>query len=373
MKYCSRCVLPDTRPGITIGADGICSACKGHDDKEAHIDWAARAAAFDELVADAKARSAGYDCIVPVSGGKDSWYQIIKAKEFGLNVLAVTWRTPARTAIGQRNLDAMITKLGVDHIDYTIDPEVERRFMKAAYEKLGATGLPMHMALFAIPIRLAVQFRIPLILWGENPQLEYGGSELERLATKLDAEWLAKHGCLQSTNWRDWIGAEGLTEAQLTAYRIPDAPDFEVRSVFLGAFFKWSSFENTRIAQEHGFEVDAAARTGTWEFADIDCDFIALHHFLKWHKFGMTRAFDTLSVQIRAGLTTRQEAVETIRRLGLQKPQADIAKFCAFVGEPVDWFDGVAERFRNPKIWLRDGNTWKIPGFLIEDWIWEQG
>ena len=159
----------------------------------------------------------------------------------------------------------------------------------------------------------------------------------------------------------------------MTAYRIPDAPDFEVRSVFLGAFFKWSSFENTRIAQEHGFEVDAAARTGTWEFADIDCDFIALHHFLKWHKFGMTRAFDTLSVQIRAGLTTRQEAVETIRRLGLQKPQADIAKFCAFVGEPVDWFDGVAERFRNPKIWLRDGNTWKIPGFLIEDWNWEQG
>ena len=373
MKYCSSCVLPDTRPGITIGADGVCSACKGHEDKEKGIDWAARADAFATLVADAKARSSGHDCIVPVSGGKDSWYQVIKAKEHGLKVLGVTWRTPARTAIGQRNLDAMIDRLGIDHIDYSISPEVERRFLKAAYERVGATALPMHMALFAIPIRLAVQMRIPLILWGENPQLEYGGTELERLATRLDAEWLSRHGCLQSTNWRDWLGAEGLTEADLAPYRFPEAPDFDVRSVFLGAFFKWSSFENTRIAQEHGFQVDTKARTGTWEFADIDCDFIALHHYLKWHKFGITRAFDTLSVQIRNGLTTRPEAIETIRRLGPQTPHEDIAKFAEFVGQPVTWFHDTAERFRNPEIWKKQGDTWTIPGFLIDDWDWSQG
>ena len=97
MNYCQICILPDTRPGIEIDADGVCSACHGHRDKQQTIDWPARARAFETVVADAKTASSGYDCIVPVSGGKDSWYQIIKAKEYGLNPLAVTWRTPART------------------------------------------------------------------------------------------------------------------------------------------------------------------------------------------------------------------------------------------------------------------------------------
>ena len=373
MRYCKNCILPDTRPGVTIGDDGICSACHGHQDKENKIDWAARAEAFDELVSDAKKRSSGYDCIVPVSGGKDSWYQVIKAQEFGLNVLAITWKTPARTAIGQDNLDNMVSSLGVDHLDYTINPDVERRFMKAAYEEVGATGLPMHMALFAIPIRLAVQMRIPLIIWGENAQLEYGGSELERLATRLDSDWLAKHGCLQSTRAADWIGKEGLTAAELSAYQFPENPDFEVRSVFLGAFFKWNSFENTQIAESRGFRYgNEDLKTGTWDFADIDCNFISLHHVTKWQKFGITRAFDNLSVQIRYGQITRAEAIAKIRELGLQIPKSDVQKFCEFQGLPESWFWEVAEKFRNKDIWKKVGNQWQIPGFLIENWDWSQ-
>lgn len=372
MTYCQRCILPDTRPGIVIDEAGICSACHGHDLKETGIDWVAREREFATLVEDARARSSGYDCIVPVSGGKDSWYQIIKAQEYGLTVLAVTWRTPARTEIGQRNLDEMIRCLGVDQIDYTINPDVERRFMLAAFEDVGATGLPMHMALFAIPIRLAVQMRIPLIVWGENAQLEYGGTVKEQLATRLDADWLAKHGCLQSTNAGDWVGRQGLTEADLAAYRLPDNPDFSVDSVFLGSFFKWSSFENTRVAEAHGFRYDKGdLRTGTWDFADIDCRFISLHHFLKWYKFGITRTFDNLSVQIRDGQMSRCEAIESLKNQGLQVPEDDIAAFCRFVDRPVDWFWQTCEKFRNTDIWGRDGNVWKIPGYLVEDWAWE--
>lgn len=371
MRYCTQCILPDTRPGIRLDENGVCTACHGHRDKEMRIDWAARAKAFDQLVAETKDRSTSYDCIVPVSGGKDSWYQIIKAKEAGLTVLAVTWRTPARTEIGQRNLDAMIRNLAVDHIDYTIDPDVERRFMKAAYEERGTTGLPMHMALFAIPIRLGIQLRIPLILWGENPQLEYGGSELERLSDRLDADWLSKHGCLESTDADNWVGKEGLTAKNMLAYRVPMDPEFEIRSVFLGAFFKWNSFTNTEIAQKHGFEYGKQdLKTGTWDFADIDCNFISLHHFLKWYKFGFTRAFDTLSVQIRYGMLKREEAVAEIARKGLEIPQKDIAAFCEFQDRPESWFWDVAERFRNRDIWQWDGSVWRIPDFLIPEWRW---
>ena len=371
MTYCGRCLLPDTRPGIVIDDAGICSGCHGHEFKETGIDWPARRKALDQVIAEAKSRSRSYDCIVPVSGGKDSWYQVITAMELGLKPLAVTWRTPARTAIGQRNIDAMIKKLGVDHIDYTINPDVERRFMKAAFERRGDPGLPMHMAIFTIPTRIAVQMRIPLVIWGENPQLEFGGSDVERLATQMTQEWFVRHGCMQGTVADDWIDAD-LSRQDLAAYQLPADNGFAPRMIFLGAFIKWNSFENTRISQEHGFVYEqGGARTGTWDFADIDCDFVSLHHYPKWHKFGMSRAFDNLSVQIREGKISRDGALKVLCQVGMQTPHDDIRLFCEFVGKPEGWFFDTCEKFRNTAIWFKDGNRWKVRDFLIPDFAWE--
>jgi N-acetyl sugar amidotransferase len=374
VKYCARCILPDTRPGIFLDDEGVCSGCRGHDDKELHIDWAARAGAFDTVVAEAKQRSSGYDCIVPVSGGKDSWYQVIICQKYGLKVLGVTWRTPGRTEIGQRNVERMISRLCIDHIDFTIAPDIERRFMITAYAQKGATAIPMHMALFAIPTRLAVQMRIPLVVWGENPQLEFGGAKADRLATELDLDWIAKHGVTNQTSREDWIGAEGLTDTDLAAYHLPPAEDFKAfapKSIFLGSFFKWNSFDNAKVSSEHGFESGAGhLKTGVWSFADIDCNIIALHHFLKWYKFGILRSFDNLSVQIRYGQTTRDDAIKTLRQLGFQVPTEDIARFCDFAGKPTSWFWDIAESFRDETLWRREGDAWEIPDFLIDDWDW---
>lgn len=375
MKYCSRCLLPATRPGIGIDAEGVCAACRGHEDKEFRINWTQRAREFDKIVAEAKRRSTGYDCIVPASGGKDSWYQAIVAKQHGLRVLAVTWRTPARTAVGQQNLENMVRSLGIDHIDHTIDPDVERRFTKASYERKGATGIPMHMAIFTIPIKIAVGLRVPLIIWGENPQLEFGGPEKDRLAMDLDLQWVRKYGVTSATEWKDWVGHEGLTEADFAPYRMPDERDFAAfgpRSIFLGSFFKWNSFQNAAIARKYGFKyAESHLKTGLWDFADIDCDLISLHHFLKWYKFGVTRAFDNLSVQIRYGMITREVAIDTLRGIGIQVPTADIRKFCAWVDKPESWFWDIAESFRNREIWYQDRGVWKIRDFLIPDWPWE--
>jgi N-acetyl sugar amidotransferase len=373
IHYCLRCILPDSRPGTTLDGRGVCSACRGHEDKDGQIDWQGRGAALRRLADDVKALGRDYDCIVPVSGGKDSWYQVIACQELGLKVLAVTWRTPARTQVGQENLDSLIMRLGVDHIDYTINPDVERRFMKAAFEIKGATAIPMHMALFAIPIRLAVQLGVPLVVWGENPQLEFGGQDEERLATDLDPAWVRRHGVSNQTVIEDWIGKGGLSASDLAAYRLPPDEAFHcgTRSIFLGSYMRWNSFENAAVAGRHGFVSYAAdLRTGLWEFADIDCGFISLHHFLKWHKFGLTRAFDNLSVQIRYGMTSRDEAIATLAATGLQVPHEDIKRFCTFVGESEDWFWATAESFRNLDIWTFLNGQWTIPGFLISDWDW---
>src|SRR5207237_8262842 len=202
MRYCSNCILPDTRPNLVIGPDGVCNACRSHGTK-AEIDWEARRQAFEAVVARAKSRSTGYDCLIPVSGGKDSTWQVVKCLEAGLNPLAVTWKTPGRTTIGQRNLDNLVA-LGVDTIDYQINPHVERKFMLDALVRFGSTAVPMHMAIFAIPAKLAVKFGIPVIVWGENSAFEYGGRDEENSGLKLDGEWWQQHGLTHGTTASAW-------------------------------------------------------------------------------------------------------------------------------------------------------------------------
>jgi N-acetyl sugar amidotransferase len=371
MRWCARCVLPDTRPGLVIGDDGVCNACRAHE-RRPQVDWAARRRDWEEVVHDARARSAGWDCVIPVSGGKDSTWQVVTCLEAGLKPLCVTWKTPGRTVLGQRNLDSLVA-LGVDHVDWQVSPAVEARFMVLALERAGIPGLPMHMALFAIPLTLAVRYRIPLVVWGENSAAEYGTTDERLTGARLDAAWLARYGVTGGTTWRDWVGEE-LSERDLAPYRGPDPEELEaadVRAVFLGHYFPWDPERTYEVARAHGFTPAEIARTGLYAFADVDDDFISVHHYLKWPKFGFTRTFDNLALEIRNGRLTRDEAVAVLRERGEETPHEDIERWCAFAGIPRARFDAAVERWRNLDVWaLREDGVWWIPDFLIPDWRW---
>lgn len=372
LSYCSRCVLPDSRPGLSLDAEGVCTACRTHERRD-EIDWPAREAAFESLVARARERSSGYDCLIPVSGGKDSTWQVVSCLQAGLRPLCVTWRPPLRTAVGQRNLDNLV-ELGVDHIDYRISPDVERRFARAAFARRGDPGIPMHMALFAIPLTLAVRLRIPMVVWGENSAVEYGGDDGVATGHRMDGAWLERYGVTGGTTWRDWVGAEGLTERDLAAYRAPD-PDAlaaaGVEAVFLGHYRPWDPLTTARIAHQHGFRADPqGARTGRSDAADIDDELISVHHWLKWHKFGFTRTYDNLALEIRNGRMTRHAAVDELRARGDERPRSDIVRFCGFVGIEEDEFERVADGYRDRDVWTRADGRWRIEGFLIPEWDW---
>jgi N-acetyl sugar amidotransferase len=371
VRYCARCILPATRPNVGLDAAGVCHACRTHASRPA-IDWAARAAAFDEVVRRARARSRGYDCVIPVSGGKDSTWQVVRCLEAGLHPLAVTWKPPARTEIGVRNL-ANLVRLGVDHVDYQVSPKVERKFLYRALVEHGTTAIPMHMALFSIPLTIAVRFDIPLVVWGENSAVEYGGDGDEAEGFRLDEAWLRRYGVTHGTTARDWVSPE-LTARELTPYFWPSDAELAARgvlAVFLGYYFPWDPETSLRVARAHGFEPRAEGpKTGWYDYADIDDDFIAIHHWLKWYKFGFTRSFDNLSLEIRNGRMTREAAIEALRLRGDETPREDIARFCAFVGITEAHFFEVAERFRNPEVWRRRGGKWTIEGFLVPDWKW---
>jgi len=372
MRYCQTCVLPDTRPNLSLNMKGICNACLSHKTKPT-IDWAMRERDFRILVDKVKTSSTGYDCLIPVSGGKDSTWQVITCLQYGLTPLAVTWKTPARTGIGQRNLDNLV-RLGVDHLDCQINPKVESRFMVKAFERFGSTAIPMHLALFNIPLTIAVRFKIPLVVWGENSAFEYGSAEEAHTGFKLDRAWYRTYGVTHGTTAADWVG-DGLTAKELTGYFGPDPDELEacgVHAVFLGYYFPWDPVTSLQVARAHGFQTDSeGARTGYYDYADIDDDYISIHHWLKWYKFGFTRLFDNLSLEIRNGRMTRERAIEIIRKTGDQTPARDIEKFCAFAGITREHFYEICERFRNHAIWKRrpDG-TWHIPDFIIPDWRW---
>lgn len=215
MKYCKKCITPDSRPNIRFDAKGVCNACRAHETKK-EINWTEREIAFCDVVKHAKSRSKDYDCVIGVSGGKDSTWQLVKCLEYGLRPLAVTWKTPARTPIGVKNLENLV-QLGVDHIDYQVNLEVEKKFMYDALLRYGSTAIPMHMAIYNIPPKIAANFDIPLVIWGENGAFEYGCTEEEREGFVMDQAWIKNHGVTHGLLAQDFVSRE-LSLADLAAY-----------------------------------------------------------------------------------------------------------------------------------------------------------
>jgi len=373
LRYCRTCILPHTRPNLEFDDAGNCN-CATAAKKDA-VDWAAREAEFRRLVAAARGRTRPYDCVIPVSGGKDSTWQVVTALEHGLKPLCVTWKAPARNELGRRNL-ANLINLGVEHVDFSVSPKTERCFTLKAFERLGSPALPMHMALHALPLQFAVNGRIPLILWGENSAYEYGSDDHTLTGVHLNERWLTKFGVTNGTTASDWID-DDLTASDLAPYYWASEEaqaEAGVTAVFLGHYFRWDPHHAFEVAERAGFTAAAQPTTGYYRFADIDDDFlITIHHWMKWYKFGFTRLWDNLSLEIRNGRISRGQAIEMVAARGEETPFQEIARFCDYVDITQDRFFEIAERFRNPDIWKkgRDG-VWRLEGFPIDTWRWAQ-
>lgn len=356
---------------MSLDAEGVCFGCRNAAAK-ARIDWAARRAEFEGLVADARRRGGSHDCVIPVSGGKDSFWQVVTCLEHGLTPLCVTYVYPGRTALGERNLRALVS-LGVEHREIRLDAAVERRFIEQAFRRTGISGLVSHMAIYAYPIQLAVELGIPLVVYGENSAFEYGTDDESLTGARVDRRWLRRFGVTSGTTVEDWYD-DVLTPDALAPLRLPSdevLAEQDVRVVFLGHYHRWDPEHSRAIALQHGFQArEGGARVGHYDFVNIDDDMIGVHHHPKWHKFGITRTWDTLSMEIRVGRLTREAAITFIRERGDETPWDDIHVFCEYLGLPVSEYFQIVERFRNPSLWTRRDGRWRIEGFLIPDFPW---
>jgi len=362
MKFCKSCVLPETRPNLYLNSNGLCNACETFT-KNSKINWTKREKLFVNLINKFKSNN-NYDCIIPVSGGKDSTWQVHTILKYGLKPLAITWKTPARTKIGQKNLDNLIN-LGVDHIDIQVNPEVESKFMLETLIRSGSTAIPMHFAIFNLPIAFASKFNIPLIIYGENSAKEYGGKKNEINKYFIDNNWLKKYGVNNSTQVKDWY-SEILTKKELNIYNLMNNknPNKNIKSIFMGHFFRWDIENSFKVAKKIGFKESSKSNIGYYNHTDIDCDFIPIHHWLKWYKFGFTRLMDNLSIEIRNNRISRKEAIKIVHRSKDIIPERSIKKFCKYVKITEKKFYSIAETHRNLNIWSKKNGRWIINGFI---------
>jgi len=367
LKWCTKCVLPNSRPNLFLDNNNVCNACNNHNTKN-KINWKMRLKELNKIVKIAKVKSGSnnYDCLVPVSGGKDSTWQIIKCLELGLKPLAVTWKTPGRTNIGNKNLNNL-TNIGVDHIDYKINPKIESKFMLKTFKKAGSTAIPMHFSIFNIPLRIAVKFNIPFVIYGENSAFEYGNQEITDTGFELNNKWIKRYGVTQGTSVFEWSD-KNITKKDLISYSCPTDNELNkagVKAIFLGHYLQWDPNITKKIAVQNGFKyLRSNKKTGYYSFADIDDDFISIHHWLKWYKFGFTRLFDNLSIEIRNKRLTRSQAIQIIKKDANTPPKEDIKKFCKFVNITYKNFFEIAENHRNKKIWKKRKNRWIIENYL---------
>lgn len=371
MKYCTKCVMPDTKPELTFDDEGVCNACRSHERKIDDIDWKEREKEFLKIV-DNNKKNKGYDVLIPVSGGKDSTYQTLKALELGLKPLCVCFEPTIPTEIGKKNLDNL-QNLGVDLILVKKDPKIYRSMVIQGFKVLGDNEWPDHLGIFTVPVHFAVKFNIPLILWGENSQFEYGGPASSTDNKYLNRKWLEEFGGLLGYRLEDMIGVDGIKKKDLYLYEYPSDEEIEkigVTGLFLGYYFSWDTRRQTQKVIEEGFMVAPRHIETTYtNFENLDCHSMTIHDYLKYVKYGFGRATDHACLDIRNKDISRESGVRLANRYDGKYPHEAVSKFCEFTKLSKDEFDSIVDSFTNKKIFVMDkfGKFQKdIDGSLIK-------
>ena len=373
IEYCKKCVTPNTRPDIDFDRFGICSACNNHIAKKTKINWKKRLIEFRKILNRHKSRTKPfhYNCIVPVSGGKDSIYQTyVMKKIFKMNPLAVTFRPLSRTYSGEENLLAL-KKIGVDHIDFTPNPRAINEITKKSFINFGDTSYIDHLCIFNIIPNLAIKLNIPLIIWGENWYLEYGGKKFSN-KNKLDQNILKRHHILKNTPAEKWI-SKSIKKQDISSFKTPNQKDLKkikYEPIFLGYYLNWDIKKNRKIAIKNGFKPrEDGPIMGLYNESDLDCTNIPIHHYFKWFKFGFNRVTDNCSNEIRKGRMSRIDAIKKVIKLDGKKPPREyIDAFCKQIGISHRLFWKTADKFRNKQIWKKTSkNNWYIKNWIGGD------
>lgn len=366
MVYCKKCLQPDTRPGTRFSEDGICPACTYFESLKA-VDWEARHQELGEVISFGKANSSsGYDCIIGVSGGKDSTRQALFVKEtLGMNPLLVCLSYPPEQ-VTQRGVDNIsnLIKLGFDCVLINPAPQTWRTLMRKSFLEHVNWCKSTELALFSSVPRLAIAYQIPLIWWGENAALQLGdlgvmgksGSDGNRL----------KHMNTLKGGDISWLLSDTIKKSDILQYPYPSDAEMEranLRIVFLGYFWKdWSLRDNGIYSSLRGLDIrnDPPQDIGDYlGVTSLDEDWVTLNQMIKYYKFGFGRISDYVNEDIRLGRMTRDEGIRMLEKYDGKCSPSYIKSFCEYVEISESKFWELVDAAVNRNLFERIDGTWR--------------
>ena len=363
MIYCSTCVMPNTKPGVVLDKSGKCNACRQKIIKK-KVNWSNRENLLKEIVTKIKAENHPfYDCVVPVSGGKDSWFQAIMLSEkYGLKVLCVTLAALLPTTEGITNLNNMIKDLNVDHIKISLKQSVYRDIRRKCFLEQGEPNWAEHMAVFSAVVNTALIYEVPLIVWGEDIATEFGG-DTKDLKTP-NALNINESDLISGKEIEDWLDKD-ISKRDTFFYKYPTQSKLnktKIKSIYLSQYVNWDGRKNYEIVKKRGFTARKAGNLkGNYiAYDNIDEKLCEINIWFKYLKFGFWRPTDQCCYDIWNDRLSRSEAINIVKDLSDDFPEEYFYDFLNFhkLTKQEFWF--TVEKFRNKDIWESTNGKWKL-------------
>ena len=367
IRWCVNCVYPSISAApMEFDEHGVCTGCRMAEVK-ARIpaaEWGRRKELLREILERYRCRDGSrHDVVIAVSGGKDSHFQTHVIKhEFGLNPLLVTYDGNNWTEAGWRNMIRMREAFGVDHVVYRPSVDTLKKLNRLGFVVMGDMNWHAHVGITTVPVRVAAQHRIPLVIWGEHGYLDLCGQfsmdDFPEMSYRDRLEHFAR-----GYEWTYFVGREGLTSQDLAPWKYPSDQeifDLDLRGLYLGNYVYWEANEHGRmVVEKYGFEVSDVPFERTYRrMSNLDdMHENGVHDYLKFVKFGYGRCTDHVCKDIRAGLMTRQRGLELVRQMDHVK-SSDLKRWLEYVGMTEEEFDRIADTFRDSRVWRMENGAW---------------
>lgn len=371
MKYCKKCVMPDTRPGIKFNEDGVCSACQSFE-RRREINWDERYKELEKLCDKYRGiNGSSYDCAIAVSGGKDSHYQVYLMKEV-MNMNPILFSVEDNfemTDAGKHNIKNISEEFGCPIISLKPDRKAQKKLMRYTFEKYGKPTWFIDRLIYTFPMHMALKFNTSLLVYGENVSYEYGGSDYEET---YSAKNQLSNGVASDISIDELLQIEGITEQVLDVTKAPSKEQLDkLDPMYVSYFIPWNSYSNYQLAKKRGFRdlTHEWNRTHHIEnFDQIDSRAYLVHSWLKYPKFGHASATDYAARFIRYGLLTREEAINLVREHDHNLDSKSVQDFIKFVGYSESEFWSIIDRLYNKDIFVEDG----FGGWKLKKAIWDK-
>jgi imidazoleglycerol phosphate synthase cyclase subunit len=369
IRWCTRCVYPSISAApLEFNSEGVCTGCQMADIKKQipKSEWTRRESLLKEMLGRYKSKDGdNYDCIIPVSGGKDSYFQTHVIKNvLGMNPLLVTYNGNNYTDAGWRNLHRMKDAFGVDHIILAPGVNTLQKLNRLGFIVMGDMNWHAHVGITSAPINIAAKLRVPLIIWGEHGYMDLAGQfsfdDFPEMSYRDRLEHFAR-----GYEWNYFVGLEELSKPDMMMWKYPSDQtlfDLDVRGIYLGNYVFWEANEHVDlVVEKYGFESADEPFQRTYRNTSNldDMHENGVHDYMKFIKFGYGRCTDHVCKDIRAGIMSRDEGIELIKKYDHVKPTKDLYRWLDYAGMSEQTFDGIADTFRDSRVWRIKNGMWE--------------